>query len=239
MDCLEGMKQIENKSIDLVITSPPYNMGGKSLGSQPNSTVGQKHYGEYNDKKTDEEYIQWLNSVIKESLRISRYVFWNVQFVRSTRNHILTIQNKFKDNLKDIFIWKKQCVSNITAQEGGLGKGWEYIFMFGENNLSTFEYNNFPDNGYVPNIQEWFKLEHFNDHHATFPLELPEYFIQYFTKENDIVYDPFMGSGMTARAAIKLNRKFSGTEIDQSYFDAAEKRIKKAMEQGKITGWFE
>ena len=239
MDCLEGMKQIENKSIDLVITSPPYNMGGKSLGYQPNSTVGQKHYGEYNDKKTDEEYIQWLNSVIKESLRISRYVFWNVQFVRSTRNHILTIQNKFKDNLKDIFIWKKQCVSNITAQEGGLGKGWEYIFMFGENNLSTFEYNNFPDNGYVPNIQEWFKLEHFNDHHATFPLELPEYFIQYFTKENDIVYDPFMGSGMTARAAIKLNRKFSGTEIDQSYFDAAQIRIKKAMEQGKISAWFE
>ena len=238
MDCLDGMREIPDKSIDLIITSPPYNMGGKSLGYQPNSTIGQKHYEEYEDKKPDEEYCLWLNEVIKESLRISRYVFWNVQYVRSTRNHILIIQNTFKDNLKDIFIWKKQCVPNITAKNGGLGKGWEYVFMFGDNNLSTFEYNNFPVNGYVPNIQEWFKSEHFVDHHATFPLELPEYFIQHFTKENDIVYDPFMGTGMTARAAIKLNRQFSGTEISKSCYGAAQTRIRMAQEQGKISEWF-
>jgi DNA modification methylase len=233
------MREIEDKSIDLVITSPPYNMGNRSLGNQPESTVGQKHYGEYDDNKNGIEYVVWLNKVIKESLRISRYVFWNVQFVRSTRDHILSLQNEFKDNIKDIFIWKKQCISNITAKNGGLGKGWEYIFLMGENDISTFEYNNFPSNGYVPNIQEWFKHEYFNEHHATFPIELPEYFIGYFTKENDIVYDPFMGSGTTARAAIKLNRQFIGNEIDRICYDVASIRIKKAQEQGKISGWFE
>jgi site-specific DNA-methyltransferase (adenine-specific)/modification methylase len=238
-DCLEGMREMPDKSVDLVITSPPYNMGNRSLGNQPDSTVGQKHYGEYDDDKNEIEYLLWLNQVIEESLRISRYVFWNVQFVRSTRDHILSLQNEFKDNLKDIFIWEKQCVSNITAKNGGLGKGWEYVFLMGENNLSTFEYNNFPANGYVPNIQEWFKHEYFNDHHATFPIELPEYFIGYFTKEGDTVFDPFVGSGTTPRAAIKLNRNFIGTEIDRSCYDAASIRIKKAQEQGKIGSWFE
>ena len=154
-DCLEGMRDIPDKIVDLVITSPPYNLGDDyKLAKQPNSTIGQKHYGEYDDKRSPENYVIWLNEVLKESLRISRYVFWNVQFMRPTRDHILSIQNEFKDNLKDIFIWKKQCVSNINASKGGMGRGWEYIFAFGEDNSTNFKYNNFPSNGYVPNIQE-------------------------------------------------------------------------------------
>ena len=119
-DCLEVMKTIPDKSVDLVVTSPPYNMGGVSLGYQPLSTVGQKHYGEYHDKMKNQEYVDWCLKVIKECLRISRYVFWNVQFVRSTRGMILALQNTFENNLKDIFIWQKQAVANITAKDGGL-----------------------------------------------------------------------------------------------------------------------
>jgi hypothetical protein len=54
---------------------------------------------------------------------------------------ILELQNKFKNNLKDIFIWEKHAVSNITAKNGGMAKGWEYVFMLGQDNLSTFKYN--------------------------------------------------------------------------------------------------
>ena len=79
-DCLEIMPQIPDKSVDLVLTSPPYNMGnGKSLGYQPNSTVGQKFYGEYHDNMDDEEYSDWCVHAIIDLLRVSRYVFWNVQ----------------------------------------------------------------------------------------------------------------------------------------------------------------
>ena len=152
------MREMRDKEFDLILTSPPYNMGGgKSLGYQPNSTVGQKFYGEYQDNKTDKEYTDWCLEVISECLRISRYVFWNIQFVRSTRGIFFKLQNKFKDNIKDIFIWHKQEAANITAKKGGMAKGWEYVFMLGQDSLSTFEYNNFPSNGYVPNIKIWFK----------------------------------------------------------------------------------
>lgn len=229
-DCLEVMKTIPDESVDLVVTSPPYNMGGVSLGYQPLSTVGQKHYGEYQDKMSNQEYIDWCISVIKECLRVSRYVFWNVQFVRSTRDMIFTLQETLKDNLKDIFIWQKQAVANITAKDGGLAKGWEYVFMLGQDNLTTFKYNNFPKNGYVPNIQTWYKKETFKEHHATFTREMAYYFVNYFTKEGDTVLDPFIGTGTTAVACKELKRKCIGIEIDSKYFEIAQRRINQTTE---------
>ncbi len=229
-DCLEKMKEIPDKSVDLVLTSPPYNMGGVALGYQPLSTVGQKHYGDYEDKRTEKEYVDWCMVVIRECLRVSRYVFWNVQFVRSTREMIFTLQNVFRDNLKDIFIWQKQAVANITAKDGGMAKGWEYVFMLGQDNKSTFEYNNFPKNRYVPNIKTWYKKETFKEHHATFTREMAFYFIDNFTKEGDTVLDPFSGTGTTLVAAKELKRKSIGIDIDPNYNKIAERRINQTME---------
>ena len=234
-DCLDFMKDMEDDSVDLLVTSPPYNMGGgKSLGYQPNSIVGQSFYGEYKDNKDEKEYIQWCLDVIKNGLLKSRYVFWNMQYVRSSRNCIYDIQNQFRGNLKDIFIWKKQAVSSITGSKGGLAKGWEFVFMLGENDLSTFIYNDFPKNSYVPNIQTWYKKESFKEHHATFPQSLPKYFIQYFCKKGDIVLDTFLGSGTTAVACENLKRQWIGIEISEKYCEIAAKRISLEASQGKL-----
>ena len=234
-DCLEVMKDIPDKSVDLVLTSPPYNMGkGKSLGYQPLSTIGQKFYGDYADDKTDGEYIDWCISVIRECLRVSRYVFWNVQFTRSTRNMIFVLQQSFKNNLKDIFIWQKQSVTSITARDGGMAKGWEYVFMLGENNLSTFKYNNFPENGYVSNIATWYKKESFPEHHATFTVEMAKYFCEYFAKKSDLILDPFFGSGTTGVAAKLLGRQFIGIEISEKYCEIAQKRIDGTLVNKKL-----
>jgi modification methylase len=224
-DCLEVMKEFPDKSFDLVVTSPPYNMGGKSLGYKPRSRISHKHYDVYQDNKTDEEYVEWTRQVLRECLRVSRYVMWNVQPVVSTRKHIVDIQTTFAKNLKDYFIWVKQAVSNITAKQGGLAKGFEFVFMMGENNNTTFNYNNFPENGYVPNVKTWYKKESFPEHAATFPKELPLYFIQNFSKESDTILDPFMGSGTTLVAAKMLGRKAVGIEISEKYCAIARQRL--------------
>jgi DNA modification methylase len=62
-------------------------------------------------------------------------------------------------------------------------------------------------------------------HSATFPVALPAWFIKLFTKENDIVLDPFMGSGTTALACIELNRHYVGIEISESYYNLALEAI--------------
>lgn len=70
------------------------------------------------------------------------------------------------------------------------------------------------------------------NHSAVFPLELPMWFIKLFTQEGDIVLDPFMGSGTTARAAIKLNRKYIGIELEKEYIKLANDELQ--AEQPKM-----
>ncbi len=69
------------------------------------------------------------------------------------------------------------------------------------------------------------------NHSAVFPIELPSWFIKLFTKENDVVLDPFMGSGTTANAARKLNRKYIGIEIKKEYVELANTFSQPAQKQ--------
>lgn len=71
------------------------------------------------------------------------------------------------------------------------------------------------------------------NHSAAFPIALPEWFIKLFTKEGDVVLDPFMGSGTTAVAAAQLNRQYSGVEIRKEYCEIAEQRLME-IEKGQL-----
>jgi site-specific DNA-methyltransferase (adenine-specific) len=75
------------------------------------------------------------------------------------------------------------------------------------------------------------------NHSATFPVELPSWFIRLFTLEGDLVLDPFIGSGTTAVAAVRLGRHFVGIEADPLYFKVAQERI--AKEQHRLEAWAE
>ncbi|HEY4482193.1 MAG TPA: site-specific DNA-methyltransferase [Candidatus Brocadiaceae bacterium] len=222
-DCLEVMKGIPNKSVDLVLTSPPYNTGNKSLGYHPKSKVGDNFYNEYSDNKTHAEYKRFITDCIGETLRIGRYSFWNFQMISNNKTVVFEVIQEYQKNLKDIFIWHKQAVSQI--QKGVMAKGFEFVLMFGEYDRMVFDYNNFPENNYVPNIQEWHQRESHPEHHALFPLALPDYFIEYFTKPGDTVLDIFNGLGTTARSAKKLGRKYIGIEISKKYCEIAKRRL--------------
>ncbi len=223
-DCLEVLKTFPDKSVDLVITSPPYNMGNKSLGYHPNSSTGDNFYDEYEDDIPIEKYEQFLIDIITNCIRVSKYTFWNMQSLANNKDTIINLQYHFRDNLKDIFIWNKHAVSQIS--KGVMAKGWEYVFIFGEDSTIDFKENNFPENNYVPNRQTWYKSESIPEHHATFPMELPRYFIQNFARPNGIILDPFLGSGTTAIAAKMEGRNYIGIEISEKYCQIARERLK-------------
>ena len=228
-DCLDFMKLIPDKSVDLVITSPPYNLGDAPLGKARRKTLGKKLYEDFLDNLSDQDYLNWTTIIIKECIRISRYTFWNIQLIKGTRVFIPKIFELHNNNLKDIFIWVKQAQASMHADKGMMAKGYEYVFMFGEDNSQMFKYNNFPKNGYVPNRQTWFNKDNGMGHNATFPKELPSYFINYFSKPNNLILDPFLGFGTTALAAKQLGRKFIGIEISEKYCKIAEDRLRQGI----------
>jgi DNA modification methylase len=220
---LETMSRMPDNFIDLVVTSPPYNTGGKSL------TTGN-FYKEYKDNLEEIEYKEFIFNNVKELIRVTKhYVVYNFQILSNNKNVYLEFMYRFKDNIKDIAIWKKQAVSQI--QKGKMATGYEFVVLLGKDSKMNFEYNNFPTNNYVPNIQTWHKKESIKGHGATMPVEMARYFIEYFSKQGDLIYDPFMGAGTTAISSIIQKRNFIGSEITKEYVDLANKRLQPYLTQ--------
>jgi site-specific DNA-methyltransferase (adenine-specific) len=225
-DCLDTMSRMPDNFVDMTVTSPPYNIGGKSM------SVG-KYYDKYSDDLNNLEYRNFLYTTIDNLLRISKYyVFFNFQILSGNKDVYLQLLSDFKSNIKDIIIWNKQAVAQI--QKGKMATGYEFIIILGHDNKMKFDYNNFPDNNYVPNIQTWFKKESIKGHGATMPINMARYFIMNFSNRNDIIYDPFMGTGTTGCAAAIESRNWIGSEISTDYVDLANKRIDKYLNQTKL-----
>jgi site-specific DNA-methyltransferase (adenine-specific) len=223
---LETMARMPDNFVDVVITSPPYNTGGKSLSTG-------NFYKEYKDNLQDKEYKDFIFNNVTELIRVTKhYVVYNFQILSNNKDVYLEFMCHFKDNIKDIAIWKKQAVAQI--QKGKMATGYEFIVLLGKDSRMVFDYNNFPSNNYVPNIHTWHKKESIKGHGATMPVEMARYFIEYFSKENDLIYDPFMGTGTTAISAYLQKRNFIGSEITQEYVDLANKRLKPYLEQTKL-----
>ena len=100
-----------------------------------------------------------------------------------------------------------------------------------------YDYNNFPKNNFVPNFERWIQqgTDLHESHGATFPIKMPKFFIEYFSKPGDLVFDPFIGSGTTALAAIEMGRKYCGTELDPEYYKLSLKRIEERRQDFEFT----
>jgi len=223
-NCLDTMSRMQDDYTDFVITSPPYNTGGQNARTGKN----RKIYTDYKDNLSDKDYLLFLNNVIDECLRVTKhYVFFNFQILTKNKPVMLKLFSIYSENVKDIFIWKKHAISQVV--KGKMATGYEFVLILGKDSSMKFEYNNFPQNNYVPNIQDIRKkkgesgIKNLNT--ATMPIGLAEYFIEHFTKQEDLIYDPFMGTGTTAIASKSNNRRYLGSEISKKYCQIAEIRI--------------
>lgn len=234
-NCLDTLSRMEDDSVGLVITSPPYNMNlrirnGKYCSRQINPPTKEftTKYKGFNDNLPIDEFYEFHLNVLKELLRVSPIVFYNIQVVTGSKRAFFKIIGELNEYLKDIIVWDKGHAQPAMG-EGILNRQTELILVFDKNNAISwqFEKRNFT-RGTLNDIwliKRGAKAKELKNHSAVFPEALVEKILINFSNEGDVVYDPFAGSGTTGVVAKKLNRKFIGSEILKEYADLARKRI--------------
>lgn len=252
MDCVEGMRKLDNDSIDAVVTSPPYDT--------------MRTYGGVGDGWSFDKF----KDVAKEIARVLKpggVCVWVVNDETMNGSESGTSFRQalyFKDecglNIHDTMIWEKTCNGCLGSSNCYL-QNFEYMFVFSKGDIKTF--NPIEDrknvvkagkfgatNGQIrdgkgvervivrkeygrrTNIWQINQQQN-SDHPAPYPLSLARGHVISWTERGGVVLDPFMGSGTTAIACIKEHRHFIGFELNKEYYDRAVKRIKD--EQAQLT----
>ncbi len=246
-DCLEGMREHLPKSVDLVVTSPPYNIG--------------KQYNIYNDKRPREEYLNWLEKVSKEVKRVlanDGSFFLNVGSKPSDPWIPMEIAQRLRKHfvLQNVIHWVKSiAIENSSVGHykpiGGkrfLNDCHEYIFHFTKTGSVQLDrlaigvpYQDKSNIGRWKSAKAdircrgntWFiPYETIHDrksqrpHPSTFPVALPEMCIRlHGIDKTKLVLDPFIGMGSTAIACLNLGLRCIGFEVDEEYLKLAASAI--------------
>lgn len=244
-DCLELMKNIPDKSIDLVITDCPYRI---VQGGCSNNTVTFKAMSGVLDKQrrgcgkcsikwetegqlnnienvkagkifdhNDIEFKEWLPDVYRALKDNSHcYIMINARNLKDLQVEAEKVGFKYQQ----ILIWNK---GNATPNRWYM-QGYEMILMLRKGKAVPIKNLGEKNIISVPNIKSGKKI-----HPTEKPVELMKIFIENSSNENDTILDPFMGSGTTGIACVNTNRNFIGIELDEKYFNIAKERIEKAQ----------
>ena len=217
-DCLEVIKGIEDESIDLIITDPPYKIvkggctnkavkySGTSHDELKNGTLFNKNEINFND------WIPKLYDKIKDGGHV--YIMCNDRNMRE----VLNVSHESKFKLLNILTWKK---TKHNPNRYYL-KNSEFIIMLRKgkavniNNMGTYQVLE------VPNVDK-------KTHPSEKPVDLMKILVENSSKLNDVVFDPFMGTGSVGVACMNANRKFIGVELDEKYFEIAKQRIEDSL----------
>lgn len=221
-DCIEIMKKhILNESVDLIVTDPPYLINY--------SSNMRKYNHDFTTPIQNDDNPQIIIDYIKECYRILKNDSAMYMFCSFDKADFFKQELEKYFNVKNMIIWVKNghSAGDLEAQ---FGKQYEIIFLVNKgrkliNGVRLTDVWNF--DRVSGNHQQ---------HQNQKPVNLIEQCIIKHSKENDIVFDGFMGSGTTGVACKNLNRQFIGIEIEEAYYKMAEKRINEKMVQTSLFG---
>lgn len=227
-DCLNSIDSLP--PIGCVVTSPPYNFNLRiHTGKYTKRSINEKtkYNGYYHDALSMDEYYEWQKKVVQKLLnKTEGNIFYNIQMITGNKRALLKLLGYFADNVKDIIIWDKKYAEPAMAN-GVLNSRYEYLIVFARDGIKRqFDIANF-ERGTVDNIFEIPKNNggDVTEHNAQFPIELPTKIINLFTNEDDLILDPFAGTGQTLLAARKLRRQAVGIEINPNYCKTIVNRL--------------
>lgn len=233
-DCIEVMQEMPEESVDLIVTSPPYNLKNSTGNGMKDGRGGKwanaklvEGYSTYDDCMPHDEYAEWQRDCLTEMMRLLKNdgaIFYNHKW--RVQGGLLQDRHDIIEGfpVRQVIIWQRK--GGINFNPGYFLPTYEVIYLIAK-----------PDFKLAPKANAhgdiWqFTQEMNNPHPAPFPVHLIERIVS--STEAEVILDPFMGSGTTAIAALRHDRKYIGIDVAPEYCEMAEKRIEEEKKQLRI-----
>ncbi|MGB3945581.1 MAG: site-specific DNA-methyltransferase [Candidatus Saccharimonadales bacterium] len=235
-DCIKKLKEINDNTVDLVLTDPPYNLGLFMKGRDTNLGALRENHFVASSWDNDEQ-AQWekhMNEFFRESARVLNKGGAIVVFMAVIKvETLIRIAQENGFYYKTTGSWHKTnpMPRNMNLHFINSTESWVY-FVYGK---KTGKFNNkgkavhdFIETSVINNGEK----KH-GKHPTQKPVKLMEHFVELLSDKGDLVLDPFMGSGSTGVAVLNLNRQFYGIELSEEYFRVASLRVASLLEDSK------
>ena len=226
-DCLELMKEIPDGSIDCVVTSPPYNLGGDFHICNNGKRTSYGAYKSFGDNMTEECYQENQIDVLNELYRITKkssFCFY-VHKERIVSNNIVSPIEWIRKTdwlISQTVVLDMSATANVDKRR--FFPVHEFVYILCKSKDSKLH-----NDKKLTSVWKVKKTPRkISGHPATFDVQIPTNCILAATNEGDVVMDCYMGVGTAGVACVESGRRFIGIELDPGYFEIAKTRIEKA-----------
>ena len=235
-DCINAMKMIDENSINLIVTDPPYNLGNFMKNRDTNlSKMRDNFFGSAGwDDMDFDEWTESMDNFFAESARVmkkggSMIVFMAIINVETIIN--LAAKQGFYYKTTGMWHMTNTMPRNMNLHFVNSTEAWVYFTY--KTRTGTFNnegalYHDFIETSVTSNGER-----RYGKHPTQKPESLMLHFVEILSNSGDWVLDPFMGSGTTGVAAKKADRNFIGVELDETYFEIAKSRIDERYDETK------
>jgi site-specific DNA-methyltransferase (adenine-specific) len=233
-DCIDVMNSMPEESVDLIVTSPPYNLKNSTGNGMKDGRGGKwsnaalmNGYTDHTDNMPHDEYVAWQRNSLHAMMRVLKddgAIFYNHKW--RVQGGLLQDRHDIVEGfpVRQIIIWRRSGGINFNA--GYFLPTYEVVYLIAKPKFRLAAKAN--AQGDVWEIPQEFN----NPHPAPYPVKFAEKCIA--STNAQIILDPFMGSGSTAIAALNLNRQYIGIDVSEEYCKMADDRIKRETSQVKL-----
>ena len=235
--CLDAMRDMESKSVDLVLTDPPYNLGlfmqnrATNLKAMRENFFGAAGWDDLEFADWEKEmdlFFAELSRVVKESSSV--IMFMSIIKVET----IIRLAEKHGFYYKTTGIWHKKNPMPRNMNLHFINSTEAWIYFTYKKHTGTFNndgkaIHDFFETSVTPSGEK-----NCGKHPTQKPVQLLDTFVKILTNENDTVFDPFCGSGSSGVAALQNGRNFIGSEINEEYCRITKERIAQVLYHGNI-----
>jgi site-specific DNA-methyltransferase (adenine-specific) len=247
-NCFDTLKRLsdEGKKVNVILTSPPYNTA-RCVNTERSREILNQRYDIHFDNMTDEEYHSWTKDLFEEFDKVlekNGVILYNISYGSENPNAMWEAVEAIRSTnfmIADTIIWKKSSALPNNTSSNKLTRIVEYVFVIcRKNEFDTFQANKATKSvssrgqKYYENIFNFIEAPN-NDgpcklNKATYSSDLVLNLLNIYARSNDVVYDPFMGTGTTVIGCLKYNNGDNdivciGSELSEGQIEFAENRI--------------